>query len=880
MQRLPPINFSALASALLDRAEQLVERWLPGGERVGREYKCADLCGGAGASCSVNLVTGVWKDFATDEGGGDLIDLYAAIHGLPKGKAAVQVARDEGLEDVAGVRREGAPPPAGTPAPPSPPPPPAPPPAASGAGDGEGWQTMLPVPADAPAPTFRHWHRSPADITHRAAYRLDGHLLGYVIRFATSDGGKDVLPHTWCRSDRDGGMAWKWKQWDAPRPLYLPGGAKPAGRTVILVEGEKKADILQALLDASAPGVYCVASWPGGCKAWPKAAWDWLAGAHVLLWPDCDAKRAPLPVAQRKALAGDATALQQALDALPLLPAARQPGLAAMLAIGAQLVAAHACTVQVLPIPEPGAVKDGWDCADAIEADGWDAARVLAFLGQAQPLPAVDSPAPAATPAAPPEAPARERPVGTAGGDAPSTVGDGKRPYWLAPFWDEEKGRWMVSRRLVIKALRHDPALAGVLAFNRLSNSIDARRDWPFEAGSAGAVRNSHDLLIGNYLTDTYGLPSIARASLAEGMETVGHAAPYHPVVEYLEGLAWDGTPRLDKWLMYVLGETPQTVSARLAEYLQLVGRYLVLGLVARVMEPGCKFDYCVVLEGKGGLYKSTALKTLVGRRWFSDTRFDVQKNKEAQEQVQGVWLYELGELAHFNKAGVDEIKAFVSSEVDRYRPAYGRNVESFPRQCVLAATTNNRRYLRDKTGNRRFWPVPVNHVMNVGWIERNRDQLFAEALHLYRAGERHWPDEATEVRLFVPMQQERMVVDAVEEELLRVLTRAPVAAGIGAEVNDLTQHVTVAQLIQALGVDVGKANAGLQSQVRAWLDQEGWEHKKVTVGATRLMRYVRPAVWPAPDDGEPDEPAAPPAGSGPGDAAPAGEGMVDDAPF
>lgn len=908
---LPPINFEALARALVAQAHILVPMWLPGGVAKNNEYLVHSVWRSEKTpSLSVRLAgakAGHWSDFGGDERGGDLISLYARVHGLDMGHAAVRLARDLGLEDVAGVQRDANHQRAALP----PPPPPPPPADAQGPAkaDREGWQPMMPVPANALAATFWHQYRKVADITHTAVYRLDGHLLGYVVRFRTSDGGKEVLPYVWCKSERDGGMAWKWRQWDVPRPLYLPGGAKPEQRTVVLVEGEKKADALHNLLEAGAPGVYCVASWPGGSNAWNKASWEWLAGATVLLWPDCDGKREKLTGDERKEVDAavraahpelEGEALREAVRAAeierqqtkPLLPAAKQTGNKAMLGIGAHLQGSHGCTVQMLTIPAPGAVADGWDCGDAIETDGWGIAEVLAFFSHAQPLPAADAGdgagAGAGGAGGPPEPPKNNGPVGTEGGDDASAgrrrAGEPKgMPDWLRPYWDADKRRWLTSRKLVIKALHEDEALAGVLAFNRLTNNIDARRAWPWAHGTAGAVRNSVDLMLGSYLSDAYGLPSIARTALAEGMETVAFAAPYHPVCEYLDGLQWDGKPRLDKWLMHVIGEKPETVPKRVAEYLALVGRFFVMGLVARVLEPGCKFDYCLVLEGKGGRYKSTALKTLVGREWFSDTRFDVQKNKEAQEQVQGVWLYELGELAHFNKAGVDEIKAFVSSEVDRYRPAYGRIVESFPRQCVLAATTNNRKYLRDKTGNRRFWPVPVAHVINVAWIAKYRDQLFAEALQLVRAGERHWPDEETEVRLFVPMQQERMVVDAVEEELLRVLTRSPAASGIGSEVNELTTHVSVAQLIQALGVDVGKANAGLQSQIRGWLEQEGWDQKKVPVGGVRLMRYVRPAVWPLPDEDEPADDAptgAPPDGDGAGVADAAQAGGAEDDPF
>lgn len=877
---LPPINFAALADALLARADALVAAWLPGGHREGHEYKCGSLSGGKGSSCSINLVTGAWADFATDEKGGDLIGLYKAIHGLADmGKAAVQVARDEGLEDVAGVQRDAQHQRAERP--PAPPAPPAP------QRPRESWQTLLPVPDFAPEPTFSHYHRGADTIARKATYRVGGQLLGYVVRFRTSDGGKDDIPYTFCQSAADGAAKWQWRQFDEPRPLFLPGGELPARegeapRTVVLVEGERKAEMLQALLDGGAPGVYVVASWPGGSKAWDKALWSWVAGCTVVAWPDCDSQREQLTTAERKACGDDPVALEVARAAKPFKPADKQPGLLAMRRIGWLLTREHGCAVSILPIDEPGVRKSGWDAADAIE-EGWDFDRVLKYFGQAQPLPpdpdaAAPEPAPGAGGGG--EPPKKiEGPVGTADGD---DVGSSRpMPWWLAPYWDDVKERWLVSRKLVIRALEEDPALAGVLGANQLTNTIDARRDWPWPHGKAGPVRASTELMLGAYLSRTYGLPSIARAALAEGIETVAYSNPFHPVREYLAGLAWDGKPRLAKWLMFVIGETPDTLPPRVAEYLALVGQYFVMGLVARVLDPGCKFDYCLVLEGKGGRYKSTALKTLVGKAFFSDTRFDVQKNKEAQEQVQGVWLYELGELAHFNKAGVDEIKAFVSSEVDRYRPAYGKQVDSFPRQCVLAATTNNRKYLRDKTGNRRFWPVPVAHVMNVAWIERWRDQLFAEAQALYLAGERYWPDEDTEERLFVPMQQERLVVDAIEEELLRLLTRSPGVQGSEAEINELTAHVSVAQLIKALGVDVGKANAGLQSQIRAWLDQEGWDQKKVPVGPVRLMRYVRPARWPEPeldgDEGAP--PDVPPAGDA-GAVVTANATGADDEPF
>lgn len=858
---LPPIDFRALAEALLSRAAELVAAWLPDGTRRGTEYVCGSLSGGSGSSCSVNLTTGQWADFAGNDKGGDLLSLYAAIHNLSPGQAALQVARAEGLESVAGIVAGAAPG-----APPPPPRPPAPPPAPTR--DRERWTAHPMAPPHAPTPTFWHFDRKPADILHTARYSVDGHVLGYVVRFRTSDGGKETIPYTWCQSERDGSEKWHWKFWEDPRPLYYPGGAHAGERTVVVVEGEIKAEVLQQLLDAGAPGVYCVVGWPGGSKSWKKASWSWLAGSTVLLWPDCDSKRVQASKEAQKSVVDQAmaqldqiggqitdndrkrtreTVLQLLADSMPYLPADKQPGKAAMLGIGALLRDEHACTVSMLPCEQPGVRADGWDARDAIEVDGWDFAQVQAYFAMAVLLltPAVEAPAEkqGAKKTDPPA-------------DAETDSGDGKLPWWLRPYFDAKKGRWLVSRKLVIAALRNDESLQAILGINLLSNNIDAKRAWPWAYSKSGPVTGAIDLLLGSYLSMTYGLPSINRAALSEAIETVAHETPFHPVQDYLRGLEHDGKARIDKWLVFAIGETPESLGPAMTEYLCLVGRFWLLGMVNRVMDPGCKFDYCPVLEGPGGLGKSTLVEALASAAWFSDTHFDVSRGKEGQEQVQGLWLYEIAELANFGKSEINIIKAFISAKVDRYRPSYGRVVESYSRQCVLVGTTNESTYLRDRTGNRRFWPVPVKLRINNPWITKWRDQLMAEAFARYQTGERFTPTPEEEARLFVPVQESRLVETAVLSELLHVLTRESVASGIGSIVNRVTDFVTMAQLCLALGVDAAKSNPGLEAQIRSWMEHEGWDRVKRQVNGVRAWGYARPKNWPPID--EEDKPVAP----------------------
>jgi hypothetical protein len=881
---LPPIKFQALADALLAKAKDLVPAWIRGGIIRGSEYICGSLSGGEGDSCAINLVTGQWADFAgsAEERGGDLVSLYAAIHSLTMAEAALDLADAHDLHDVAGIVRRKGDGAQRAPRPP-PPPPPAPTPAQR---EREQWKTLMPAPPDAQAPTFWHYYRKPEDIVHKAAYRIDGALLGFVVRFRTSDGGKETLPYTWAVSERDGSMMWKWRTWDAPRPLFYPGGAHPGGRTVIVVEGEVKAEVLQALLDVGAPGVYCVVSWPSGCNGWKKAQWEWLAGSTVLMWPDCDSKREKLTKIETAQCIQAATvaheiALQIAQAAKPLLKPEKQPGMEAMLAIGALLRDTHACTVSMLPIPAPGEVADGWDCRDAIETDGWTFEQVLAFFARAQLLQAkASSPTPV-------DASAAAGGGGGSDGIAPKSPADAEdggspdeMPWWLRPYWDGEKGRWLVSRKLVIAALLNDEGLSGVLGLNKLSNNIDARQPWPWSHAKAGPITGAVDLLLGRYLSKTYGLPSINRAALMEAIETVAHENPFHPVQEYLTGLPEpdpNAKPLIDKWLVHVIGETPKTLKPEVFEYLCLVGRYWLLGMVNRIMEPGCKFDYCPVLEGPGGMRKSTMVETLASSAYFSDTHFDVSRGKEGQEQVQGLWLYEIAELANFGKSEINIIKAFISAKVDRYRPSYGRVVEAYARQCVLAGTTNERTYLRDRTGNRRFWPVPVRHVIDIEWLLRNRDRLFAEAFALYLQGESFTPKIEVEERLFFPMQESRLVETAVLSELLHVLTRPPMQTGIGAIVNELTTFVTISQLTSALGVDAAKSNAALEGQIRSWMEHEGWERGKKQQNGVRAWGYERPKDWPPyePDEAAP-VPQAPPAPKQVADE----YGDADDAPF
>jgi predicted P-loop ATPase len=606
--------------------------------------------------------------------------------------------------------------------------------------------------------------------------------------------------------------------------------------------------------------VYLVASWPGGCKAWDKADWSWLNGCTVLLWADCDGHRVPLDKKERDACLDDsAQEIAQAMK--PLLPVEKQPGMAAMLGIGALLRDSHACTVQMLPIPEPLEVTDGWDCADAITTDGWDGERVIAFFGRAQPLSCAGSDGAAggrpgkpvghsgkgggADSAAPPAD------AGGGGGDD----GDGNDAFQghLDFIVDSLKLKGPheigVTRKLLITALRKAPALKNCLGFNELTDVPSTRVALPWRTAS-GPLIDSDDLALGDWLSTTYHLKSASRAALSEAMDTVADAQRFHPVRDWLNGLQHDGKPRLEKWLIHVLGIDPTPTKEfppNLKRYLELVGRYMLLGLVARVMKPGCKFDYSPVLEGRGGIGKSTFVKVLVGEEFFSDTHFDIGQGKDGMEQFAGVWAYELSELTALRRADSEQVKQFFSSQKDRFRGAYGRYVQDHPRQLVIFCSTNKKQYLYDTTGNRRFWPFLVKNAINLEWLRKWREQLFAEAMALFLAGERIYPSLEEEDLYFVPEQEKRLVETSVQSRLYELLTREGAPGGEGkatVELNVLTKFVTIDKLVIALGTDPGKASSILESQIRGWLEAYGWESGRESTGARR-RGFSKPEIWP-----------------------------------
>lgn len=305
----------------------------------------------------------------------------------------------------------------------------------------------------------------------------------------------------------------------------------------------------------------------------------------------------------------------------------------------------------------------------------------------------------------------------------------------------------------------------------------------------------------------------------------------FHPIKEYLEAQTWDGSARVETFFIDYLGaeDTP---------YIRAVTKKWLVAAVKRIYEPGCKFDYMPVLVGPQGVGKSSTIATLA-RDWFSDSlkSFD---NKEAGEHLQNSWIFEFGELAAMRKGAVEEIKAFITKQTDSYRMAYDRVVSEFPRKCVFIGTTNTQDFLRDQTGNRRFWPITVDpdkrkYTTSTDLTSHLVGQIWAEAMELYHRGEKLYLDEELEstARKVQEGHMEHDPKTGIIKEYLETLLPH----------NWDNMHIWERQ--NYLKKPTGNVNREKVCAVEIWTECLENDHKKMTVWESRqICDILRKLGW------------------------------------
>ena len=303
---------------------------------------------------------------------------------------------------------------------------------------------------------------------------------------------------------------------------------------------------------------------------------------------------------------------------------------------------------------------------------------------------------------------------------------------WAAALTRDKHGNDEKTASNFVTIARYDELFKGI-AYNIFTGRYEAEAESPFKALQSKGINDNSLAEISRYLETHYGLSVRAAAVDEKLLSIIPYYRTFHPVKDFIESESWDGVRRVDTLLIDYLG-------AKDNEFVRSVTRKWVTAAVARIYEPGCKFDYVLTLVGGQGTGKSTFLKTLAGE-WFNDTFSFAVDGKQQREALKGKWVIEMAELAGLRKVEVEAAKAFISSTEDFFRAAYARMAEAWPRQCVFSATTNETLFLRSVTGDRRWWVVDVGGAGSVAeWLpklQKNVGQIWAEALAIFKSGEK-----------------------------------------------------------------------------------------------------------------------------------------------
>lgn len=392
--------------------------------------------------------------------------------------------------------------------------------------------------------------------------------------------------------------------------------------------------------------------------------------------------------------------------------------------------------------------------------------------------------------------------------------------------------------------LQYHPDWVGKLAYDQFRECVTTLDSpWSeFESGGAraGEWRDSDTSRAVMWL-ERYEKFIVKPSMVEQAAVVVAESHQYHPLQSWLESLPqWDGVRRVEYvFSNYFRGED--------SEYVRGVTQCWLVSAIARVYEPGCQCDYMIILEGHTSIGKTRGLECLFSPEWISETGLDLD-NKDSIQCLRGKWCHIFDELTGIDKRSVEQVKNFLTRRFDNIRPSYGRRNVDFPRRCVFAATTELSEYLPDPLGNRRFWPVRcgLTGMVDREGISRDRDQIWAEALTLYRAGAARYPGPALDV-LCTEQQADRRVTDSwvakFADWLKHPVHLVPSEFGRAHEEPlDISGGISVGDLLEhAIRVPIERINRSMETRAGACMRaMGGWSKMRVRIGEAREWRYFR----------------------------------------
>lgn len=356
----------------------------------------------------------------------------------------------------------------------------------------------------------------------------------------------------------------------------------------------------------------------------------------------------------------------------------------------------------------------------------------------------------------------------------------------------------------------------GLIRFNTFSMRVVKQPGFMFGEG----VWEDNDLTATIvWLSEHYSMDASDRM-VQNIVNLIASENSYSSVKDYLMGLRWDNQPRINTWLERYFG-AEESYATRIFE------RTFLLGAVARVIDPGCKNDNVLILEGLTGIKKSTGLRELCGADWFSDAPLDLGNSADCYLGMRGNWFIEMAELKRFKTSEAGSLRAFFSQRTDEYRVPYGRNTQNVPRQCVFVGTTNDDLYLTSSTGNRRYMPVEVKKV-DVDAIAEDRDQIWAEAVQEYlalKANKQPWWFEHDDEDI-VKAQNERVESDPWQDRLEIFLSNK--------------DKVHSDDIYNELEIEISRVRKYEQSRIKSIMEILGWKIGRPYIAGCQKRGFIR----------------------------------------